>query len=98
MSELLTVSKKTKVHQSAVTENLSINFHYEVEEGKPINMITARAVRPEEEGDTRMIIDVSYYPSTQNLQIVCHNKPVDFDASVINEIIGFIDTIEQEGQ
>ena len=88
-----TISKKTRIKQSLDTASFRIEFNYEHEEGKTPDMITAKAqLPPPAEGEPPakpLVLDVSFYPGTNNLQIVCHNTPADFDPAKINEVLRY---------
>jgi hypothetical protein len=96
MSKLTTVSKRIKADLSASTDNFDITFSYQHEVDKAPDMVTAKAVYNKAESDTKLRIDLTWYPATRNLNITCHNTPEDFKATVLDELTGPINEIMQE--
>lgn len=95
MKPLKTVSKRLRVQQAASSASLDITFNYDHEEGKLPELIAAKGVLSDAKAEDpkRMMLDVILYPSTNNLQVTCHNKPAAFDASIINEVTEILDEI-----
>lgn len=89
MKKIQTISREVKVNQSVDSDNFDISFQYRHNEKERPDLITASANSKNKE-TPGFKVDVSFYPSTNNLQIVCQNTPADFNAATINEILPYI--------
>lgn len=87
MSKLKTISKKVKVEQTLSTKNFEITYSYQHEQDGTPELVTARAVQISNE-DTKLKIDMTWYPANSNLNITCHRTPETFNAALIDEIFG----------
>lgn len=91
---LKTISKKTRVQQAGETKLFKTVYNYEQQEGQVPDMIGCRAdLKKPNDKEKPMRLDITYYPSSENLQIVVHNKPGDFNVSVVSEVLSEIDEL-----
>ena len=83
------INKKVTFRGELASENFLITFFYEHEEGKMPEFIRAHATKhPAQNGDvSNFAIDLTFYPSTSNLQITCHNIDDSFNAELLNEVL-----------